>query len=610
MVAVLSVVERHPTTATPDELVGTAPEVMLELLKPSGSVRRVFAAVDGGHVVVFARDTSLPVARTWLSDVINAIAARRLTVDGQEVRLTPVAGVAEPGRDQSAHEVVLIARDAWVTALSRLDLQPVVGRPGRTVRINHPVVVSARRAVRVATSRLSRVLTGTPAQILTGFAVALVVPFLVYTAVAAVWRDITGPAYVIVVSGLVLSAVLIWSECLHAVAAPRTPRATAPPEPATAVIAAYLPNEAATIVGTVEHFQQIDYPAGLQIILAYNGPRRLPVEDTLEAMAAADPRLLLLRVDGSTSKAQNVNAAIGRVTGSFVGIFDADHYPAADSYTRAWRWISNGYDVVGGHVCSRNGANSFSARLVSIEFESIYAVSHTGRASVSGFGLFGGSNGFWRTDLLHRTRLRPTMLTEDIDSTIRALAAGARVTNDAELLSRDIAPETMKDLWNQRIRWAQGWFEVAWRRLGTALRAPTLSLRQKIGMVTLLVVPQVYPWLTLQVIPLVVFGLTHPHGSLIREWFAPVFLLTTLVTASSTVAQTVFAKRLGYPELTERSRSFWFFLIMTVVFYTEFKNTIARTAQIRHLLRKEDWIITPRSAQPAPADAPSAGVPA
>ena len=85
------------------------------------------------------------------------------------------------------------------------------------------------------------------------------------------------------------------------------------------------------------------------------------------------------------------------------------------------------------------------------------------------------------------------MLTEDIDSTIRASVRGARVANDGELISRDISPETMKDLWNQRIRWAQGWFEVAFRRLGTALRSPTLSIRQKLGMIALLVVPQIYP---------------------------------------------------------------------------------------------------------------------
>jgi len=47
------------------------------------------------------------------------------------------------------------------------------------------------------------------------------------------------------------------------------------------------------------------------------------------------------------------------------------------------------------------------ARMVAVEFEAIYAVSHPGRARLHNFGIFGGSNGFWRTDALRRTRMRP-----------------------------------------------------------------------------------------------------------------------------------------------------------------------------------------------------------
>ena len=68
------------------------------------------------------------------------------------------------------------------------------------------------------------------------------------------------------------------------------------------------------------------------MILAYNTPHDLPVETDLRAIAAEDPRLVLLRVRDSVSKAQNVNAALSRVTGDFVGVFDADHHPAQGSF--------------------------------------------------------------------------------------------------------------------------------------------------------------------------------------------------------------------------------------------------------------------------------------
>ena len=184
---------------------------------------------------------------------------------------------------------------------------------------------------------------------------------------------------------------------------------------------------------------RVDYP-DLQVIVAYNTPRPLLVEQALLAIAERDSRFIALRVEGSTSKAQNVNAALRHARGEFVGLFDADHHPQADSFTRAWRWLSNGYDVVQGHCVIRNGDVSLVARTVAVEFEAIYAVSHPGRAQLHGFGIFGGSNGFWRTEALRRTRMRGFMLTEDIDSSLRVVKAGGRIANDPALISRGSLP--------------------------------------------------------------------------------------------------------------------------------------------------------------------------
>src|SRR5690606_34625966 len=139
------------------------------------------------------------------------------------------------------------------------------------------------------------------------------------------------------------------------------------------------------------------------------------------------PDFIPVRVPGSSSKAQNVNAALGLVTGAFVGVFDADHRPDPGSFERAWRWIDSGVDVVQGHCVIRNGDASAVSRTVAVEFEQLYAVSHRGRQLLHGFGVFGGSNGFWRTELIRTVRMSPAMLTEDIDASLRAVRAGARI---------------------------------------------------------------------------------------------------------------------------------------------------------------------------------------
>ena len=55
--------------------------------------------------------------------------------------------------------------------------------------------------------------------------------------------------------------------------------------------------------------------------LVATGELDLPVEAVLAQLSARDPRLVLVRVPGSSSKAQNVNAAMAVVTGEFTGVY-------------------------------------------------------------------------------------------------------------------------------------------------------------------------------------------------------------------------------------------------------------------------------------------------
>lgn len=462
---------------------------------------------------------------------------------------------------------------------------------------------AARRAARTAArsaNPLGRLYARfrTPIQIAMSLVVGFVLPFLLYWRLDVAGIDITPVVYLVVVIALVITGALILLEGLFGLRVDEPPDEPGEPEPpASAIIAAFLPNEAATIVETVEAFRALDYPAGLQIIVAYNTPTPLPVERDLEALAAADPRVLPLKVEGSTSKAQNVNAALERATGRFVGMFDADHHPETDAFRRAWRWLSTGDDVVQGHCLVRNGDESHVARLIAVEFEAIYAVSHPGRARMHGFGVFGGSNGFWRTDLLHTIRMRGQMLTEDIDSSLRVIEAGGTIRNDPGLISRELATTTWEQLWNQRMRWAQGWFQVSLRHLWRGLRSKDLGVRQKLGLVHLLGWRELYPWLSLQMFPIVAYWIWRGDA---LDWLVPIFVLTSAFTLSVGPAQTWFAYKAGHPDIRANRRWFWLYLLEASIFYTEYKNVIARVSQIKEALRERAWKVTPRSNPPAP----------
>ncbi|HOT34193.1 MAG TPA: glycosyltransferase family 2 protein, partial [Rhodoglobus sp.] len=406
--------------------------------------------------------------------------------------------------------------------------------------------------------------------------------------------DISGFVYLGLVAVLLLMSATQLAEGLSALRRnPLPPPSATPAPPATAIVAAYLPNEAATILETLRSVLSQKYDGGLQVILAYNSPVSLPVEDELRALAAQEPRLELLRVAYSRSKADNVNAALAIVTGEFVGIFDADHHPMVGSFERAWRWFADGADVVQGHCVVRNGDESGIARLVAVEFEQIYAVSHPGRQRLHHFGIFGGSNGYWRTQLLRETRLRSQFLTEDIDSSIRAVRMGARIVNDPGLISRELAPVNFRALWKQRMRWAQGWFEVSLRHGHSAISPSGLSLRQRYGLWMLLGWRELFPWIASLMWPTLAFFIWRDNGIDLAN--APqVFWLTTAFTLTTGPILIAFAYKLGAPEIREHTSWWWQYVFVSVIAYSELKNIIVRVAQIRHILRQDEWVVTPR----------------
>ena len=55
------------------------------------------------------------------------------------------------------------------------------------------------------------------------------------------------------------------------------------------------------------------------------------------------------------------------------------------------------------------------------------------------------------------------------------------------------------------MRWAQGWFQVSYKHLEQALRSRKLSVRQKLGLLQLLGWREFYPWLSVQVIPILLY---------------------------------------------------------------------------------------------------------
>ncbi|HEY4849700.1 MAG TPA: glycosyltransferase [Streptosporangiaceae bacterium] len=570
-----------------------------ELFALDARVLEQHSARPGGGFWLLMPETDSAAARYRLERLTRRVASAVLDIAGEQVRITPVIGYAPYAHAASTRELCDHADTALQEAGLHLDLVPVGFSPALAASA---VPVAKRDRLLWLIERLR-----SPLQIVFTMAVLLSLPFIIYVVVWYAGFDLTAVTYPLMAAALAFTAAAQWIESFRAVGAVEVPVREGACPPATAIIAAYLPNEAATIVDTVANLLRQDYPGDFQVIVSYNSPQRLPIEDTLEELAAHDSRLLLLRVEASTSKAQNVNAALAHVRGEFVGIFDADHHPAQGSFSRAWQWLSNGHDVVQGHCVVRNGDASWVARLIAVEFETIYAVSHPGRARLHGFGIFGGSNGYWRRDALRQIRMQ-RMLTEDIEASMRSLRGGFNIVSDPGLVSTELAPTTMGALWGQRMRWAQGWTQTARRHLRPALTSDRLSGRQKLGAWFLLGWAQVVPWVTIQVIPILGFTAWRDGGLGHLDWLVPLFVLLSIFTLSVGGAQAIFAYVLGDPRIRHHRAWFVLYAIHSMLWFGELKNLIARVAQLKEVTGERHWRVTPRGA--AAPGTPGTGSPA
>ncbi len=360
----------------------------------------------------------------------------------------------------------------------------------------------------------------------------------------------------------------------------------------TFIVSAYLPNELEVIEDTLLNIlERIQRPeAGIELILAYNTPHMEEIEPRLRELAYKWPELILANAYGSKSKSENLNYALEIASGEMIVLLDADHLVAPDCLKLAWRWLDEGYNVVQGRCKIRNGKSSPVCSLVEVEFEAIYGISHYAKSRLFDSTLFGGTNGYWRSSVIKEIKFSPDRLTEDIDATLRAILQGNHIVHDRNIISTELAPETLAGLWFQRKRWAQGWFQVSVKYQIAILKSKFLNILQKFMWTTLLMWRVVYDILSHLLFPVVfAFWLTRgkidfPMNSFI--WFALFFVMLS----------GPFEALVAYKNASLPRAPVWqyFYYAFCAFWYTLFKNTIQVVAIKDELLGKREWVVSKR----------------
>ncbi|MEN9543996.1 MAG: poly-beta,6 N-acetyl-D-glucosamine synthase, partial [Pseudomonadota bacterium] len=215
-------------------------------------------------------------------------------------------------------------------------------------------------------------------------------------------------------------------------------------------------NESATADETFAALAAVQYP-GLEIIAINDGSK----DDTaavLERLTAQIPNLRVVHLERNQGKsvALNVGALVAR--NEILVCIDGD--ALLDPHAVTWfvrRFQSDpGLGALTGNPRIRN-RGSLLGRMQVGEFSSIVGLIKRAQTVYGRIFTVSGVICAFRKRALHDAGWwSPTALTDDVDVTWRVQLAGWRATFEPKALCWILMPETIKGLWRQRLRWAEG----------------------------------------------------------------------------------------------------------------------------------------------------------
>lgn len=380
------------------------------------------------------------------------------------------------------------------------------------------------------------------------------------------------------------------------------------------LVPAYLVNEQDVIKETIIHMGKVTYSGKVDIVLVYNTPD-FPEKDDLirelTELSAIFPtenngkNLHIHENVTSHSKAENVNYGLFLIENGtlplpdIVAMYDADHQPELWSWERVvYTFAKTKCDVVQGRCVIRNN-KTFFAKMIAVEYELMYTLHQKGGGFVRNYGIFGGSNGFWKYEVLAQIKMDESMLTEDIDSNFRTLESGFKVIYSDDVISYELTPPSFSAWVSQRLRWSQGWFEVTFRHTHRILKCSSLSWRQRLMSLIYLPFREINIYLMAQILPAFLIYLFAYDGETVDTDLMVMTMLikdiptwvNTLIVAGCTITD---ADRWATPKYTPVGISGYLMFIFFSPFYLQALLIISMIAHCRHFIGMSAWVVTPR----------------
>jgi len=237
---------------------------------------------------------------------------------------------------------------------------------------------------------------------------------------------------------------------------------SSPPPGIQAPVSILIPcfNEAANLADTIRYALASDWPQ-FELIAINDGSS----DDTgrlLEQWAARDPRVRVVHLAQNQGKAMALQAGALLARHELLVCIDGD--ALLDAQAVAWLvrhfQADPGLGAVTGNPRIRN-RTTLLGRIQVGEFSSIVGLIKRAQSMLGGLFTVSGVITAFRRSALHEVGYWSVdMLTEDIAITWALQRAGWRVAYEPQALVWILMPETLRGLWKQRLRWAEGGIQV------------------------------------------------------------------------------------------------------------------------------------------------------
>ena len=254
----------------------------------------------------------------------------------------------------------------------------------------------------------------------------------------------------------------------------------------------------------------------------------------LQKLQQQSKRLRVISLAENKGKAHAFNIGLAFAKGDLVLSNDADTLPEADALMRYVNYFNSpeGQNIaaVTSNVEVRNRTKLIT-KSTTVEFSSIVGIIKRAEMGVFGsiFAYSGANTMYRKSALIDVGMFRQDRATEDISVAWDHQLNNWLAVFAPEIISYTLVPETLKELYHQRKRWAKGGTEVWLTNLRKVLRHPLKNLGESLMLLdqTLSICWSFFFWLATFVFTYLVcdFALTQNWSQLVYLLFTALILI-------------------------------------------------------------------------------------